>query len=111
MRELIFPEPEPHPGPRTTASARAALAQLQDGLCDAHRELLAAGRVEWVSVAADLYRGVVDDALVDVTRLNLRVADAGAAVLRHTGASDDRRAAEEAACPDGIIDQLVGWVR
>ena len=111
MGELIFPEPEPHPGPRTTASARAALAQLHDGLSAAHRDLLAAGRVEWVSAAADQYRRVVEDALVDVTRLNLRLADAGAAVLRHTGASDDRRAAEEVACPEGVVNQLVAWMR
>ena len=108
MGEWLFPEPDP--GPRNTPAARAALTQLQDGLDDAHRELIAAGRVEWVSVAADSYRRILEEVLVDVTRLNLRLADAGAAVLHHTRASDEARAAEEAACPRGFMNQVVEWI-
>ena len=88
--------PEPKDGPRTSARARQALAEAREGLTEARHDLLAAGEVEWVSSAATRYRALLEDTLGAATRLNVALAGACAAVLRHTGAADAERDAAEA---------------
>ena len=88
--------PETPVGPRTTGRALVALAGAQEALTAARRELVEAAEVGWVSAAADRYRSLLADAIGDIAQLGIALGEAYAPVLRHTRASDEARAADEA---------------
>lgn len=88
--------PETPVGPRTTGRAQVALAAAQVALSAARSDLLAAAEVGWVSAAADRYRGLLAEAIGDASRLGVALGEAHGSVLRHTRASDEARAIDEA---------------
>lgn len=104
--------PETPAGPRTTGHARSALAAAQEALSAARGDLLAAAEVGWVSAAADHYRGLLAEAIGDASRLGVALGEAYGPVLRHTRASDEARAIDEAeranwwVLPDRARDRL-----
>lgn len=69
------------------AVARGLLGRVEDRVADARAVLGGAGRVAWVSAAADAYRARVEDGLRVLDGVGGAVDEARDAVLHHTAAA------------------------